>query len=175
MAQTSIFHNSRFVLSEKLDSPLENQSYSNKPIGRSNPLLPQNIQNNLEDIGVLRERESDSIVVSTQSIDLKRNRIRNVVAFEANNPTPFFRNGRKTKGRITVDVKGLPNADDKRRIDVKFDACRVTVLDSPIDVTFPLGIIGPTGWLRTVYIDNDIRITRGHKGSIFILSRTGRK
>jgi hypothetical protein len=159
-------------------SPLENQSYSNKPvqsIGRSNPILPQNIQNNLENMGVLSETKSDNAFVSTQAIDLKKSRIRNVVAFEANNPTNIFSKNGKTKGRIIVDVKGTPNPEDKRRIDVKFDACRFTILDSPIDVAFPLGIIGPTGWLRTVYIDDDIRITRGHKGSVFILSRTGSK
>jgi hypothetical protein len=161
-----------------LSSPLENQSYSNKPIevkGRSNPILPQAMQNNLEEIGILSDRKSGNSVVSTQSIDLKRQRVRNVVSFEANNPTNIFSTNGKTKGRITVDVKCNPNVGDKRRIDVKFDACRITILDSPIDVKFPLGIIGPTGWLRTVYIDDDIRITRGHKGSVFILSRTGRK
>ena len=161
-----------------IHSPLENQSYSNKPVqpsGRSNPILPQNIQNNLEDIGVLSERAAGNTVVSTRAIDLKRNRIRNVVAFEANNPTNLLSNNGKTKGRITVDVKGSPNEYDKRRIDVKFDACRITILDTPVDFTIPLGIIGPTGWLRTVYIDDDIRITRGHKGSVFILSRAGKK
>ena len=113
--------------------------------------------------------------MSTQAIDLKRNRIRNVVSFEANNPINILSNNGKTKGRVIVDVKGALNEDDKRRIDVKFDTCRITILDSPIDFTIPLGIIGPTGWLRTMYIDDDIRITRGHKGSVFILSRTGRK
>lgn len=113
--------------------------------------------------------------MSTQAIDLKRNRIRNVVSFEANNPTNILSSNGKTKGRIIVDVRGAPNEDDIRRIDVKFDACRITILDSPIDFTIPLGIIGPRGWLRTIYIDDDIRITRGNKGSVFILSRTGRK
>ena len=74
-----------------------------------------------------------------------------------------------------MDVKGHPNPNDAIRLDVKFDRCRFTILDSPIDVDFPLGIIGPTGWLRTLYVDDDIRITRGHKGSVFILSRTSSK
>ena len=131
------------------------------------------MQNNLEEIGILTDRLENAIV-STQAIDLKRNRVRNVVSFEVNNPTNIFSSNGKTKGRIIVDVKCTPNIEDNRKIDVKFDSCRVTLLDSPIDITFPLGIIGPTGWLRTVYIDADIRITRGHKGSVFILSRTGR-
>jgi len=159
---------------------VENQSYSNNPInnnkfGRSNPIMPQSIQDTMEDIGILSTPNSsnkDNTIKSTQSINLKKNCIRNVVAFELNNPLPTSKNGSTIKGLITVDVKGYPNRSDKRRIDVKFDSCRVSFLNSPIDITFPLGIIGPTGWLRTSYVDDDIRITRGHKGSVFILSRT---
>ena len=155
-------------------NPLENQSYSNNP-GRSNPILPREIQDGLEGAGVLSER-GDNSAVSTQAIDLKRGRIRNVVAFQVNNPTPILRSrdDRKTKGFVTVDVLGSPNPSDGRRIDVKFDSCRVNVMDSPVDLRFPLGIIGPTGWLRTLYVDENLRITRGHKGSVFILSRTSK-
>ena len=124
---------------------------------------------------MLSERKEENRVKSTQSIDLKKMRIRNVVAFEVNNPTLIFSKSGKSKGFIVVDVKGSPNLHDARKIDVKFDRCRVTILDSPIDVSFPLGLIGPTGWLRTTYIANDIRITRGHKGSVFILFRTTKK
>lgn len=160
-------------------NPLENQSYSNNPInnknnGRSNPILPQNIQDTMEDIGILSTPNSkdNNTIKSTQSINLKKNRIRNVVAFELNNPISSAKGSSTIKGFIKVDVKGYPNRNDKRKIDVKFDSCRVSFLNSPIDITFPLGIIGPTGWLRTSYVDDDIRITRGHKGSVFILSRT---
>jgi len=185
-------------------NPLENQSYSNNPIevnnevkeGRSNPILPQGIQNSLEDIGLLRSATSNqsssseddlnnsnnNTIKSTQAIDLKKNRIRNVVAFTINNPLPlsFFNNkddnnnNKAIRGFITVDVKGKPNPNDERKIDVKFDSCRISILDTTpkIDITFPLGIFGPTGWLRTTYVDDTIRITRGHKGSVFILSRT---
>ena len=72
-------------------------------------------------------------------------------------------------------MKFTPNQSDGRRVDVKFEACRVTLRNSPLDVNFPLGVVGPTGWLRTGYIDDDIRITRGHKGSVFILERTAKK
>ena len=185
-------------------NPLENQSYSNNPIevnnevkeGRSNPILPQGIQNTLEDIGLLRSATSNqsssseddsnnsnnNTIKSTQAIDLKKNRIRNVVAFTINNalPLPFFNNkddnnnNKAIRGFITVDVKGKPNPNDERKIDVKFDSCRISILDMTpkLDITFPLGIFGPTGWLRTRCVDDIIRITRGHKGSVFILSRT---
>jgi len=157
-------------------NPLENQSYSNNPLGRSNPLFPQNIQDNLEEIGVLNSaRQADNTIKSTQAIDLKRGRVRNVVAVEVNNPTPIFSKNGFSKGFITVDVTAVPNAQDARKIDVKFDRCRVAIQDSPFNLDIGLGIIGPVGWLRTIFVDDDIRITRGHKGSVFILSRTGRR
>ncbi|KAL7551405.1 hypothetical protein ACHAWF_014593 [Thalassiosira exigua] len=154
-------------------NPLENQSYSNNPAGRSNPILPRELQDGLEGAGILGERtENANAIKSTQAIDLNRNNIRNVVAFEANNPTPLFSKGGKTRGFITVDVKGYPDKCDGRKINVKFDRFRISVANSPLDADVPLGIVGPTGWLRTGYIDDDVRITRGHKGSVFVLSRT---
>ena len=134
----------------------------------------QAIQEKLEEIGLLVDTTRSSVFRSTQSINLSKNMIRNVVSFEINNPTPLFSMNGRTRGTITVDVTGTPDRTDVRRINVKFNACRVTIRNSPgIDVTFPLpGIIGPTGWLRTVYVDDDIRIAHGHKGSVFILRRT---
>ncbi len=95
-------------------------------------------------------------------------------------PMPMLSRGNKKDagtigGFLTVDVNFQPNLSDGRMVDVKFDACRLSVQNSPLDINFPLGIVGPTGWLRTSYIDDDIRITRGHKGSVFILSRTSRR
>mmetsp|Transcript_18751 Transcript_18751/g.26445 ORF Transcript_18751/g.26445 Transcript_18751/m.26445 type:complete len:315 (+) Transcript_18751:2-946(+) len=166
-------------------NPLENQSYSNNPTGsrssdeeggggRSNPILPQNVQDNLEKMGIIVPQPNTSGVRSSQGIDLKKKRVRNVVSFEIHSLTTRGNNNtnRNTKkATLVVDVGFQPNSTDLRRIDVKFESCRVTIQDSPIDFTIPLGMIGPTGWLRTVYIDDTIRITRGHKGSVFILSR----
>lgn len=164
-------------------NPLENQSYSNNPFqkskranaedgGRANPILPREIQDRLEQIGILEpsgQNDKDaSPVRSSQAIDLKRSRVRNVVSVTARRPLP-------AKGSLIVDVAFKPNNTDNRKIDVKFDSCRLQLQNSPIDITFPLGIIGPTGWLRTAYIDEDMRITRGHKGSVFILSRTAKR
>ena len=162
-----------------LINPLENQSYSNNPNrsgGRANPILPREIQDRLESIGILEPSgggdESDGKsappVRSSQAIDRKKSRVRNVVSVQLRRPLPV-------KGSVMVDVAFKPNRNDKRRIDVKFDSCRLQVKNSPIDITFPLGIIGPTGWLRTGYIDDDMRITRGHKGSVFILTRTAKR
>jgi len=61
---------------------LENQSYSNNPSadqGRANPILPRPIQDRLEKIGLI-SRDADP-VKSSQSIDLKKQQVRNVVSF----------------------------------------------------------------------------------------------
>jgi len=150
-------------------NPLENQSYSNNPGGgagkggRSNPILPQALQDRLEEAGIAT---STADFRSTQTIDLKSQQVRNVVVVELNVPGVG-----KRRASITVSVDLAPNLVDPRRVDVKFRTCRTVVLQTPIDIVLPLGVFGPTGWLRTVYIDDSIRVTRGHKGSVFILQR----
>jgi hypothetical protein len=146
-------------------NPLENQSYSNNPTGRANPILPQGLQNTLEDAGIAT---STADFRSTQSIDRTTQQVRNVVAVDVT--LPF---GQRRRATLTVLVDFKPDRYDSRKINVKFRSCRATILQSPIDFTVPLGVIGPTGWLRTVYIDDTIRITRGHKGSVFVLQRPG--
>jgi hypothetical protein len=152
-------------------SPLENQAYSNNPngdgsTGRANPFLPRPVQDRLEKMGIIQQADA---MRSTQAIDLKKGQVRNVVAFNLP-PLPVL--GKQTrKATLTVTVDFKPNGQDKRKLDVKFQACRVVITASPVDFVIPLGIIGPTGWLSTGYIDDTIRITRGHKGSVFVLSR----
>ena len=143
-------------------NPLENQSYSNNPRGgRSNPFLPIELQERLEKAGLFTPPADNSTIRSTQTIDPSLQQVRNVVALN----TSFL--GRRRTFSLTVTVDFWPNPSDPRQIDVKFQSCRI----SPADVTIPLGVLGPTGWLRTVYIDDNLRITRGHKGSVFVLQR----
>lgn len=136
------------------------------------------MQDQLEQIGVLsspasssRESFQQPAIISTQSIDVKKQRVRNVVRFVTNIPL----GSSVLQGTVTVDITFVPSTSDFRRIDVKFQKCRFTLSKVPLDISIPLGIIGPTGWLRTTYIDQDIRITRGHKGSVFLLFRTSQK
>jgi len=148
-------------------NPLENQSYSNNPSadrGRANPVLPRPIQDQLEKSGLISQ-DADPIR-SSQAIDLKKQQVRNVVGFTL--PAP----GKPKKASLTVSVDFKPNVADQRKIDVKFQACKVVI--NPLNFNIPLGVIGPTGWLRTGYIDENMRITRGHKGSIFVLLRPGK-
>jgi PAP_fibrillin len=147
-------------------NPLENQSYSNNPEGRANPFLPVELQNRLERLGLVSSVASRR---STQTIDAKTGLIRNVVAIQLGPNASASR-----RASLTVLVKFAPVQADPRRVNVKFEACRVSVPGTPIDWNFPLGLIGPTGWLQTVYIDDDLRVTRGHKGSVFVLSRPRR-
>jgi hypothetical protein len=150
-------------------SPLENQAYSNNPngdgsTGRANPFLPRPVQDRLEKMGIIQQADA---VRSTQAVDLKKGQVRNVVAFNLPSLPVLGKKTRKATLTVTVDFK--PNGQDERKLDVKFQACRVVA--SPVDFVIPLGIIGPTGWLRTGYIDDTVRVTRGHKGSVFVLSR----
>lgn len=158
-------------------NPLENQSYSNNPEGRSNPFLPVELQNRLEKAGWVSSTAPD--VRSTQAIDLKAGLIRNIVALNLGNGQSSSRR----RASLTVTVKFSPVLADPRRVNVKFQACKVSLPSPnnnlllgvlPSSFTIPLGIAGPTGWLRTVYIDDDLRVSRGHKGSVFVLSRPRR-
>ncbi|KAG7351474.1 plastid lipid-associated PAP/fibrillin family protein [Nitzschia inconspicua] len=182
-------------------NPLENQSYSNNPLGsidereitgRANPILPRPIQDRLEDMGLIDTKttstnnnsslSSDPLVRSSQSIDLAKRLVRNVVTFRlpSVNNNKNNNNNKPTTVTLTVLIQFWPDTVDRRKINVKFESCRVRILPKPAmmmvlpimtDFTIPLGIIGPTGWLRTTYLDDHLRITRGFKGSVFVLTR----
>lgn len=144
-------------------NPLENQAYSNNPEGRANPLLPVAWQKALERVGWV----SSTPIRSTQTIDVNQGLVRNIVALNL---------GRKNSGRrasIVVDIQAKPDIFNPRRINVKFDRFRL-LIPPYIDSSFYLGWIGPIGWIQNVYVDDDLRITRGHKGSVFVLTRPRR-
>jgi hypothetical protein len=161
-------------------NPLENQSYSNNPGGRSNPVLPREIQNALEQVGIINtsteaSNASDSLsptVRSTQSINLAKREIRNVVGFALPKAWP---RKHQPRASITLMVKFRPTPDDSRMIDVKFQKCRVRISNAliPIDLNIPFGYRNDR-MVTDGYIDEDLRIW-GHKGSVFILSRAAKK
>ena len=121
------------------------------------------MQDQLEKVGLIVADAEP--VRSSQSINMKKQQVRNIVSFSL----PSL--GSPQKATLTVNVAFKPNPSDPRRIDVKFQSCQVRIIDSPVNFQIPLGPIGPTGWLRTGYIDETMRITRGHKGSVFVLTR----
>lgn len=145
-------------------NPLENQSYSNNPSGRYNPILPREIQDRLEEAGLA---QSAADLRSIQAIDPATQKVRNVVNLNVKLPGLFTKPQRSS---LTVTVDYRPDQTDLRKIDVKFRECRIRA-GSTVDCNLPLGLLGPTGWLRTGYIDDNLRVTRGHKGSVFVLQR----
>lgn len=154
-------------------NPLENQSYSNNPEGRSNPFLPIAWQDRLERAGFVTTTATS--VRSTQAIDPKSGLIRNVVAVNLGRRQPQKQQQRQQRrASLTVTIRFRPVLSDPRRVNVKFESCRLSIPGTPIEWNFPLGWAGPKGWLRTVYVDETLRVTRGHKGSVFVLSRPRR-
>jgi PAP_fibrillin len=175
---------------------------SNNNMGRSNPFLPMGVQNLLEQLGIVSSGTSSTTRRSTQAIDIKTRTIRNIVSIQfntnynnSNNNQPRFFGASSSSSTpsqsprrvsLTVTVKFTPVQSDARRVNVKFTECRISIpslvsssrlpptRNNNFEYTFPLGLIGPTGWLRTIYIDDTLRITRGHKGSVFVLARPRR-
>ncbi|KAK9845028.1 hypothetical protein WJX74_009835 [Apatococcus lobatus] len=55
------------------------------------------------------------------------------------------------------------------RVDVEFTAFDLKL--GPANITVPLGWIKPKGWIQTTYLDDELRVGRGDKGSIFLAAR----
>jgi hypothetical protein len=166
---------------------------STKQTGRANPILPRSIQDRLEAIGWIDtahtynnndNNRTEPLLRSSQRIDLTKTLIRNVVTFRVPSLSISDSNNINQKPIttvvLTVFIQFWPDKTDMRKINVKFESFRVRILPKPTgllslstlsDFTIPLGVIGPTGWLRTTYLDDNLRITRGFKGSVFVLTR----
>jgi PAP_fibrillin len=133
-------------------------------------------------------------ITSTQIIDLDKGKVRNVVSFGLRRfrrqrrlrPSSLFRrrpvewddskyNERRQavlRASVAISIDVAPDAWDARRIHVKCQSCQFFVPGLNIDWTVPLwGMAGPMGWMRTQYVDDDLRIARGHKGTVFVLRR----
>ena len=110
-------------------SPLENQSYSNNPNGRQqagdggrlNPVLPRPVQDQLEKLGIIRKDAEIEAIRSSQTIDLARKRVRNVVTFGIPSlpSLPFLSpSSAPRRASLTVDVAFQPNSTDQRKLSV---------------------------------------------------------
>ncbi|KAF8070876.1 mus-18 [Scenedesmus sp. PABB004] len=73
-------------------------------------------------------------------------------------------------GRVDVDgpaqIAPTPGGE---RITATFTEASLTW--GPLRVPFPIGAIAPSGYIDTLYLDDDLRISKGDKGSIFIARR----
>eukprot|EP00980_Cylindrotheca_fusiformis_P029918 scaffold24028_cov152-Cylindrotheca_fusiformis.AAC.9 len=98
-----------------------------------------------------------------QIFDLSENKVYNEVVL----PNALVRVGGSFR---------LSENNDRRAV-VKFEECKVDVGFLKLDLGFLFGIIrlvkGTTenGWLETTYLSDKLRIGRGNKGSLFVLTR----
>eukprot|EP00669_Euglena_mutabilis_P004725 TRINITY_DN16080_c0_g1_i1.p4 TRINITY_DN16080_c0_g1~~TRINITY_DN16080_c0_g1_i1.p4 ORF type:complete len:172 (+),score=51.75 TRINITY_DN16080_c0_g1_i1:69-518(+) len=132
--------------------------------GAADPILPADLQRRLESLfGAAPGTLVAPSATSTQGIDVARRKIVNTVRFTA----PFG-----VAGTVLVEVGWAPCPDPGRgrRVNVKFERCRLSGPRLPT-LDIPLGPFGPPGWLETTVLDSDLRISRGHKGSVFVLRR----
>ncbi len=77
-------------------------------------------------------------------------------------------------GRLpgSLDLQGVCARSSPTRFDVEFTEAVLQVGRGQI--ALPLGWVRPRGWLEVSYLDEEFRIGRGDKGSVFIAKREGR-
>ena len=97
----------------------------------------------------------------SQVIDVAAGTISNVASFA------LF-NGSK---QGYLDVKGSVKKaqGSETRVDVEFEAAEVCV--PPFKFSIPLSWARPKGWVETTFLDEELRIGRGDKGSVFVTAR----
>lgn len=102
--------------------------------------------------------------VVKQNIDVEKSRVINDIQLDW--------------GRIEVSGRYRPSSNAINRAIVAFDTALFDVEKGPkINVGFLFRAIAlfrgtdDSGWLETTYIDDDIRIGRGNKGTMFVLTR----
>ncbi|CAM9145448.1 unnamed protein product [Chrysoparadoxa australica] len=71
---------------------------------------------------------------------------------------------------VQLDAIIKPLEERANRVMIEFHRAIVQV--GGIKMTFPhIGRFSPTGWLETTYLNDTIRIVRGNKGSLFVMTR----
>jgi len=116
---------------------------------------------------------------STQTIDTAKNLLSNTAVYEGllGITTKVELNGVLSApgggkgGRAPGGGKGgRERGRERHRQDVQFTSARVDV--GGFKVTFPhMDVFGVSGWLDTTFVDEHIRICRGNRGSVFVLTR----
>eukprot|EP00879_Flechtneria_rotunda_P008718 GHRR01009132.1.p1 GENE.GHRR01009132.1~~GHRR01009132.1.p1 ORF type:complete len:272 (+),score=87.99 GHRR01009132.1:82-897(+) len=75
-------------------------------------------------------------------------------------------------GVINVDgPASVVRTANGERIEATFKEAELNWGD--LRIPFPIGAFSPSGYIDTVYLDEDLRISKGDKGSIFIARRAG--
>jgi len=96
-----------------------------------------------------------------QNIDIPGGRVDNVAPFRALG----------NSGELLITGAASPFEDGKR-LGVTFDAVEVRFGSLP-PLRLDLSWVNASGWIRTTYVDDDLRIGRGDKGSVFVATRIG--
>ncbi|GAQ81050.1 hypothetical protein KFL_000690280 [Klebsormidium nitens] len=100
---------------------------------------------------------------STQIIQSDTGHVDNIAEFSV-----FGKPGSLTITGSFVPAAPLPDRGAVR-IDVRFESFRLKL--GWISLRVPLGWVNPTGWIDTTYLDSELRIGRGDKGSVFVTVR----
>lgn len=122
-----------------------------------------NNQGTVSFLGTVAVDTSDRL--TTQTIDIGKSRVTNFVEQDL----------------FTVQVAGSYELDTvPNRVIVSFDQCEITLKNNGfvLDLSFLFelrsflkGGLKAGGWLETTFVDDDIRIGRGNRGSLFVLTR----
>jgi PAP_fibrillin len=103
---------------------------------------------------------------SRQTIDVKSSRVKNDVQYDW--------------GQASVEGGFVQDAIVKNRVNVSFDTANISMKNGLLSISFGwifnmlnLVRLGNTDnpWLETTFVDDEIRIGRGHKGTMFVLTR----
>lgn len=96
-----------------------------------------------------------------QTFDVSAGVVRNRAIFEAL--------GRR--GEINVDGTARVLSGD--RLEATF--LTADLRWGPLVIPFPIGAFKPTGWVDTLYLDDEIRVSTGDKGSVFVARKSGKE
>mmetsp|Transcript_52582 Transcript_52582/g.167183 ORF Transcript_52582/g.167183 Transcript_52582/m.167183 type:complete len:248 (-) Transcript_52582:23-766(-) len=94
-----------------------------------------------------------------QVIDLEGGRVENLAEFVA-----LGIDG-------SLNILGTAVARDDVKVDVEFTEFQFKL--GAVEFSVPLGWVKARGWVETTYVDDELRVGRGDKGSIFVTARTG--
>uniref|UniRef100_A0A7S4UI32 Plastid lipid-associated protein/fibrillin conserved domain-containing protein n=1 Tax=Alexandrium monilatum TaxID=311494 RepID=A0A7S4UI32_9DINO len=107
------------------------------------------------------------------ALGLKRRDARqriDVAGGKVDNVAPFSALGLDGELVIEGSAAAMP---DGQRLAVTFEAFRLRLGALP-PVRVGLGWVNASGWVRTTYVDDGLRVGRGDKGSVFLAVRSAR-
>ncbi|GAB4816233.1 hypothetical protein N2152v2_003279 [Parachlorella kessleri] len=110
-------------------------------------------------------RSGRSRATNMQVIDTERGRVDNIVRFKIGS----------SPGEVCVSgdaavVPGEQTGGKSVRLRVTFKDFTIQVGDGP-KLALPLSWLSPVGYVDTLYLDEQVRISVGDKGSLFVVTR----